>query len=346
MKQNEKSGTKITRKSASLVVGVLVLFRAHTHKELSRFTLARERKERDLTAGVVLFVLFIRERERERECNKSAKRITYTKVPQRRRRSAKKMPKSEKKTKDDDDDVVVENKTGNPVSSKEEAMRIIGEKEEDKNAVMSLFSDVNPNDPLRPIFAPLGKQNEKKGEKAMYRKVNVPSHRLSPLKEHWMALYTPVTKQMKIDMRMNLKLKKVELKTTDQTEDESALQKSADFIQAFVLGFEIQDAVALLRLDDLYLECFEVKDVKQTLRGEHMSRGIGRLAGKSGKTKYTIENATRTRIVIADQHIRILGSFQNIKVARNALCALIMGSPPGKVYSRLRTVTARLAERF
>ena len=256
------------------------------------------------------------------------------------------MPKSEKKTKDDDDDVVVENKTGNPVSSKEEAMRIIGEKEEDKNAVMSLFSDVNPNDPLRPIFAPLGKQNEKKGEKAMYRKVNVPSHRLSPLKEHWMALYTPVTKQMKIDMRMNLKLKKVELKTTDQTEDESALQKSADFIQAFVLGFEIQDAVALLRLDDLYLECFEVKDVKQTLRGEHMSRGIGRLAGKSGKTKYTIENATRTRIVIADQHIRILGSFQNIKVARNALCALIMGSPPGKVYYRLRTVTARLAERF
>jgi RNA-binding protein PNO1 len=241
---------------------------------------------------------------------------------------------------------VVENKTGNPVSSKEEAMRIIGEKEEDKNAVMSLFSDVNPKDPLRPIFAPLGKQNEKKGEKAMYRKVNVPSHRLSPLKEHWMALYTPVTKQMKIDMRMNLKLKKVELKTTDQTEDESALQKSADFIQAFVLGFEIQDAVALLRLDDLYLECFEVKDVKQTLRGEHMSRGIGRLAGKSGKTKYTIENATRTRIVIADQHIRILGSFQNIKVARNALCALIMGSPPGKVYSRLRTVTARLAERF
>ena len=77
-----------------------------------------------------------------------------------------------------------------------------------------------------------------------------------------------------------------------------------------------------------------------------MSRGIGRLAGKSGKTKYTIENATRTRIVIADQHIRILGSFQNIKVARDALCALIMGSPPGKVYSRLRTVTARLAERF
>jgi hypothetical protein len=33
---------------------------------------------------------------------------------------------------------------------------------------------------------------------------------------------------------------------------------------------------------------------------------------------------------------------QNIRMARDALCALIMGSPAGKVYSRLRNVAARL----
>ena len=41
---------------------------------------------------------------------------------------------------------------------------------------------------------------------------------------------------------------------------------------------DAQDAIALLRLDDLYIECFEVKDVK-TLRGEHLARCIGRMAG-------------------------------------------------------------------
>ena len=43
--------------------------------------------------------------------------------------------------------------------------------------------------------------------------------------------------------------------------------------------------------------------------------------------------------------IHIMGSFQNIKVARDAIVSLILGSPPGKVYAGLRTVSSRMKQR-
>lgn len=150
---------------------------------------------------------------------------------------------------------------------------------------------------------------------------------------------------MYVQVRFNTKTRSVEMKTSQHTIDSGALQKGADFVSAFMLGFEVQDAVALLRLDDLFVESFQVTDVKM-LRGDHLSRAVGRIAGQDGKTRFAIENATRTRIVIADTRIHMLGSYANIRVARNAICDLILGAPPGKVYNNMRNVAKRMNERY
>ncbi|KAF2108956.1 hypothetical protein BDV96DRAFT_529888 [Lophiotrema nucula] len=177
------------------------------------------------------------------------------------------------------------------------------------------------------------------------RKVPIPPHRMTPLKNSWPKIYPPLVEHLKLQVRMNVKTNSVELRSSTHTTDTGALQKGEDFVKAFTLGFDVDDAIALLRLDDLYIETFEIKDVK-TLNGEHLGRAIGRIAGKDGKTKFAIENASRTRIVLADQKIHILGGFKNIHIAREAVVSLILGAPPGKVYGNLRTVAGRMKERF
>jgi len=196
----------------------------------------------------------------------------------------------------------------------------------------------------KPNFPALGAQAAM-GGKTEYRRIRVPPHRLTPLRAQWEHLMSPIVEYLKLQIRFNPENRSVELKTSELTEDPGAIQKGQDFCECFMMGFEVQDAVAMLRLDDLYIDSFMVTDVKM-LAGDHLSRAIGRVAGQDGKTRYAIENATRTRIVIADQKVHIMGSFSNIKLARDAICNLIIGAPPGKVYNQMRNVAKRINERF
>ncbi|KAJ0115501.1 hypothetical protein N8I77_000859 [Diaporthe amygdali] len=195
----------------------------------------------------------------------------------------------------------------------------------------------------RPRFAPSSARGD--AVRVEHRKVPIPPHRMTPLKASWPKIYPPLVEHLKLQCRMNMKSKAVELRTSKATTDNGAIQKGADFVRAFALGFDVDDAIALLRMDDLYIETFEIKDVK-TLQGDHLARAIGRIAGKDGKTRYAIENASRTRVVLADSKIHILGAFKNTRIARESIVSLILGKPPGKVYNGLRTVSARMKERF
>lgn len=40
----------------------------------------------------------------------------------------------------------------------------------------------------------------------------IPPHRMSPLKRHWLEIYSPLVEHMKLQVRMNVKTKTVELK--------------------------------------------------------------------------------------------------------------------------------------
>lgn len=234
---------------------------------------------------------------------------------------------NQEETDDDDDDVMI---TDQDTLSTE-------------NTSSDSISGATLDQDGRPKFSSVANSGEH--VKFDKRNIRVPPHRFSPLKETWVKIYEPLVNHLKLQVRMDLRKKEVQIRTCKKTTDPGAVQKGEDFLHAFMIGFDIDDAVALLRLNDLYTETFEVKDVK-TLTGDHLSRAVGRIAGKDGKTKYAIENATRTRIVLANSKIHILGGFENVKIARETVVSLILGAPPGKIYGNLRIISSRLKERY
>jgi len=171
-----------------------------------------------------------------------------------------------------------------------------------------------------------------------HRIVNVPSHRVTPLRENWAKISDIILDTLKLGLRYDIKTRKLKIHLSNECRDTTLLQRAADYVQAFVYGFSVADAEALVRCSNIYVDTFDVKDVRQTLKSDHVGRAVGRMAGHNGKTRYMLENATKTRIIIADTRVHILGAYENVRICKRSLCALILGSPIGKVTGNLKAL--------
>ena len=172
-----------------------------------------------------------------------------------------------------------------------------------------------------------------------YRRVPIPPNRRTFLKNNYSKIVDPIINFLKLRIRYNTKLGCIELMTDASTKNANAMQKAIDFITAINAGFEIGDALSLVRLEDIFMDVFDVTDIK-LMEGDNLSRAVGRIAGKGGQIKFTIENATRTRISLTGTKVHILGPVNNVRMARRVICDLVMGSPANKVYQKLRNFQA------
>lgn len=191
---------------------------------------------------------------------------------------------------------------------------------------------------------------------SMYlRKYSVPLNKQKSLKNSWAELIKPLVKQMQLAVKYNYKTNCILLlpawalkasKPEDENElaqSEARITKALEYLKAYFHGFKIEDCLAILRLDDIFLQSFRVTDVKK-LENDNLCRAIGRITGKKGRTKTIIENSTRTRIVICGKEIHLLGSYENIALARDSICNLILGSKPTKVHNHLSVVNRKMKE--
>jgi ribosomal RNA assembly protein len=109
--------------------------------------------------------------------------------------------------------------------------------------------------------------------------------------------------------------------------------KARDFVHAVGRGFNPQIAFALLD-EEMYLEIVNLKLVIGT-NPNKLKRFRGRLIGREGRTRKIIEETTGTRISIFGNTVGIIGPYERIRVARDAVYMLLEGAKHGSVYAFL-----------
>jgi RNA-binding protein PNO1 len=63
-------------------------------------------------------------------------------------------------------------------------------------------------------FAPLPVAAQSRVLKNEFRRIPIPSHRITPLKRDWVNLYTPMVEHLGLQVRMNMQRRAVELKVS------------------------------------------------------------------------------------------------------------------------------------
>jgi ribosomal RNA assembly protein len=121
----------------------------------------------------------------------------------------------------------------------------------------------------------------------------------------------------------------------EETKDPSILFKAKDVVLAIGRGFSPERAFKLLESDDIALDIIDLRDYLGKSESE-LRRIRGRIIGRDGKTRQIIEEMSGALISVYGHTVAIIGDFEQINIAREAVLMLINGSEHSTVYRFLQ----------
>jgi len=109
---------------------------------------------------------------------------------------------------------------------------------------------------------------------------------------------------------------------------------ASNIIKAINLGFSPDKAFILLD-SDMNLHVIDINIYLKKRDENNLRRVLGRIIGEKGKAKRIIEETTNTYISIYRNFVAIIGSFEDIYLADEAIKMLALGKPHKVVYEHL-----------
>ena len=127
--------------------------------------------------------------------------------------------------------------------------------------------------------------------------------------------------QEKTGCKIRINSKTGDVKIT-RGEDAIGFLKAKSVVEAIAKGFNPEIAMKLLDDDFYVFESIDLSDLSQ----KELERVKGRIIGKEGKFRKIIEETLNVHVSVYDKYVSIIGPFENVAAAREAINMIVEGA--------------------
>ena len=132
------------------------------------------------------------------------------------------------------------------------------------------------------------------------------------------------------------------VRSADVPVEEMRPFKAVEIVMAIGRGFSPENAMTLLREDNL-LHVIDLREFAGKSRAG-MERIKGRIIGDGGRARRNMENLTGTSISVYGKTVSVIGDPVRLRRAVDAISSISSGSMHGAVYNRLEAANRRTKE--
>jgi len=162
----------------------------------------------------------------------------------------------------------------------------------------------------------------------------IPKDRVGVLVGQGGIVKSTIEEKLFVDLKIDSPSGSVEIGVKPEAPDPSGALQAKDIVLAIGRGFSPERAFRLFSEDNA-LDIIDLHDFFGKNEAE-IRRVDGRIIGREGKTRRILEELTGTAISVSGHTVSIIGGYEAVSMAKDALEKLIKGRQHGTVYKFLR----------
>ena len=143
-----------------------------------------------------------------------------------------------------------------------------------------------------------------------------------------------IEQKLFVDLKIDSDSGSVDIGVRPGSPDPSSALRAKDVVLAIGRGFSPPRAFSLFN-EDMSFDIVDLHDYFGKNEAE-IKRVDGRIIGREGKSRRNLEQLTSTLISVSGHTVSIIGTFESVSMAKDALEKLIEGRQHGTVYKFLR----------